>query len=372
LFSKKSISGRIGTVAAGLLFLITSLLSAQEVEKTDLPGWILYQKGVDLFEQGSLSNALDLITLSAGNGILTPEATYMIGRIYEAEGDYLLAKKQYNEALANAKFLYIPGDKWQIHYSLADLSLNEKDFDQYEQILLSIFDDEMKRNSEIIRREHSYIQVLKSDGLDKLLLLYRLKLTYSLEATSRLGRFYNKQELWKSSLIKNIYPLLTIFSGGIETLINRYPDFSFPVNMDEAWLSDEEFLIDLYEDFCQKSHSDFVFQRDLQTLEADHVTEDRDKAEKIIKAAFPFFHMTPSAYVLLKMESHEREISSLNMDDLYSSLYFIGEALYQEGSPYRANEVWSLLNMSHISSSWKKLAQVKLRDPDTKTPFLKY
>jgi len=327
---------------------------------------------VALYEQGRLSDALELITLSAGNGVLTPEATYWIGRIYEGEGDYLLARKRYEEAMADAKYLYVPAEKWKIYYSLADLSLNENNPDEYEQILLSIFDEEMKRNSEIIRREHSYIQVLKSEGMDKLLLLYRLKLTYSLEATVRLGRFYNNREMWKSSLIKNMYPLLTLYSGGIESLISRYPDFSFPVDMEEAWENDEEFLMDQYEAFCRMSRSDFVFSRDLQTLKAVNAAEERGAAEEIIMSAFPYFHMTPSAYVLLKMETLEGESSYLNLEDLYSSLYFMGEALYQEGSTERAIEVWSLLNMSRSGSSWQKLAFEKLKNPDLKTPFLKY
>ena len=65
--------------------------------------------------------------------------------------------------------------------------------------------------TEIIRREHSYVQMLKSDGMDKLLLLYRLKLSSAFEASVRLGHFYNARELWKSSLIKNLYNVLTVF-----------------------------------------------------------------------------------------------------------------------------------------------------------------
>jgi tetratricopeptide (TPR) repeat protein len=372
LFGKRSISGRIGTIAAGILLLTCGSLGAQTTDTQNLPGWVLYEKGLALYEQGHLSEALDLISLSARDGILTPEATYWIGRIYEAEGDYLLAEKRYKEALEDARFLYIPDDKWNIYYSIANIYLNKKEFDQYEQLLLSVFDQEMKRNTEIIRREHSYIQLLKSDGLDKLLLLYRLKLTYSLEATSRLGRYYNGKGLWKSSLIKNLYPLLTIFSSGIESLISRYPDFSFPVNMEEAWESDEEFLISLYEEYCSLSQSDFVFARDLKTFKPLHLTEDRLSAEMIINKAYPSFMMTPSVYTLLKMENHLGKDSFLKMETLYSALYFLGEALYQEGNPERALEFWSLLNMSSFSSSWKKLAAQKIKNPEEETPFLKY
>ncbi|QEN07708.1 hypothetical protein EXM22_06790 [Oceanispirochaeta crateris] len=372
MFGKRGIFGRIRTIAAGIFFLTLVSLSGQSLEKQDLPGWILYEKGLAMFEQGRLSEALELITLSAGEGILTPEATYWIGRIYEAEGDSLLAKERYEEAIQDARFLYVPDDKWKIYYSLSDIYLNEKDYDQYEQVLLSIFDNEMKRNSEVIRREHSYVQVLKSEGIDKLLLLYRLQLTYSLEATSRLGRFYSGEGLWKSSLVKNLYPLLSLYSAGIESLIDRYPDFSFPVDMEEAWENDEEFLIDVYENLCRLSRSDFMFKRDLNSLKALQIEEDRIAAEKIINETFSTFHMSPSLYTLLKLENHLGENSFLNLETLYSALYFIGEALYQEGIPDRAMELWSLLTMSSHNSTWKTLALEKIKNPELETPFLKY
>ncbi|MDC7239432.1 MAG: hypothetical protein PQJ50_03630, partial [Spirochaetales bacterium] len=248
MFCKRSVFGRVGSAAAGIFLLITSLAGAQTAES--LPGWVLFEKGRALYEQGDPGGALEMFNLSAGDGVLTPEAKYWIGKVYQAEGDYLLAEQRYEEALEDARFLYVPGTRWDIYYSLSEIYLNRREFDRYEQTLLSVFDNEMQRNSDIIRREHSYVQVLKTDGLDKLLLLYRLKLSYSLEAASRLGRLYNSSELWKSSLIKNLYVMLTVFSAGIEELITIYPDFSFPVTMDEVWESDPEFLMDTYEDYC--------------------------------------------------------------------------------------------------------------------------
>ncbi|MDC7233252.1 MAG: tetratricopeptide repeat protein [Spirochaetales bacterium] len=343
---------------------------AQAQSNENLPGWVLFEKGKALYEQGDLSGALELINLSAGKGVLTPEALYWIGRVYQAEGDNLLARKRYEEALADARFLYIPDTKWDIYYSLSEIYLIEKDYDRYEQILLTVFDEEVKRNTEIIRREHSYVQVLKTEGLDKLLLLYRIKLSYSLEASSRLGRYYNSRELWKSSVIKNLYPLMTVYTAGIESLINRYPDFSFPVNMEEAWGNDGEFLIRVYEDFCRQSGEAFSFQRDLNTLEAIDIENDVMTAEAIIKKRFPRFSMTPSAYTLLKIEDHNPGF--LNMEALYSSMFFLAEALYREGHPDSADELWALLILSGNQTPWKKLAEGKIMNPELETPFLKY
>lgn len=339
---------------------------------SDLPGWVLFEKGLSLFEEGRLDEALEMITLSAGEGEPNPEILYWTGRIYEAEGDYFLAELRYEEALEKSRFLYIPDQRWQIYYSLSDIYLNRKDFSDYERILLTVFDEEMKRNTEIIRREHSYVQMLKSDGLDKLLLLYRLKLSYALEASVRLGRFYNGQGLWKSSLIKNLYAVLSYFSAGAELLISEAPDFSFPVDMEEAWEADPEFLISAYERMCAAGGREFSFSRNLTTLEPDRIAGDRKRAEEIIRKDRPEFVMTPSLYTLLKMEDHVLRGGALKLEDLYASLFFLGEALYREGSPERAKELWSLLGASGSDSSWKTLATEKIGNPDLKTPFLKY
>lgn len=370
MFSKTGISGRVGIIAAGFFFLISTGIFSQNQNHDELPGWILYEKGLLLYEQGQLSDALEMFILSAKGGELTSEALYQVGRIYEAEGDYLLARKRYEEALEKARFLYVPDQKWDIYYSMADLYLNEKDYDQYEQTLLSVFDHEMKRNTEIIRKEHSYVQVLKSEGIDKLLLLYRLELRYSLEATSRLGQYYNGIELWKSSLIKNLYPLLTIMSRGIEALIADNPDFSFPVDMEEAWENDPEFLISSYEDICADLGIPFSFQRDLISLEVLDPLKDSQTASELIQKVFPGFYMSPAVYTLLALEKNGKIAPGDEM--LYSSLYFLAESLYQEGSTERALEIWSLLKMSSRDTSWRTLAGRKITNPDLKTPFLKY
>jgi tetratricopeptide (TPR) repeat protein len=372
LFGKKSVSRRTGQAAGRIFLLIMLLAPLSGTAASDLPGWVLFEKGLALFEEGRLDEALEMITLSAGGSESNPEVLYWTGRIYEAEGDYLLAEMRYREALDKSRFLYVPDQKWAIYYSLSDIYINQMDYGGYEQILLTVFDEEMKRNTEIIRREHSYVQMLKSDGLDKLLLLYRLKLSYALEASERLGRFYNGRELWKSSLIKNLYTMLSYFTAGIELLISDAPDFSFPVDMEEAWETDPEFLVSAYEGICARSGRDFSFSRNLTTLEPDRMAGDRKRAEEMIRMDFQGFRMTPSLYTLLKMEEQALRGGSLKLDGLYASLFFLGEALYQEGNPERAEDLWSLLAMSGNSSSWKTLAEKKIENPDLKTPFLKY
>ena len=142
--------------------------------------------------------------------------------------------------------------------------------------------------------------------------------------------------------------------------------------MEEAWEQDPEFLISFYERMCGEWGEEFSFSRNLQTLEPDRIAEDLSAAENLIRKDSPGFRMTPSLYTLLKMEDHLLRGGVLELEALYASLFFLAEALYQEGNPERAEELWSLLMLSSFPSSWKTLATGKIGNPDLKTPFLKY
>ena len=151
MFSKRRFSGRVTALAAGVILFLSATAYSQPVDDQGLPGWVLYEKGLFLYEQGKLDQALEYFNLSAKSGSLTPEANYSIGRIYEEEGDYLLAEKQYDKALEDARFLYIPEQKWSIYYSLAGIYLNRDEYDRYEQMLLSVLmksSPGMKKSSE--------------------------------------------------------------------------------------------------------------------------------------------------------------------------------------------------------------------------------
>ncbi len=364
MFCERSVFRRTGIFT--ILLLRTFLAYGQG---GNLPGWVLYERGRAFYEEGDLARALEYISLSApSREDLTPEAIYWIGRIYEAEGDYLLAKKRYEEALGLVQYLYIPAQKWAIYYSLARLAYHGGDRIEYEQYLLSIFDSEVKRDFTTVRREYAYIQTLKTEGLDRLLLLYRYRLTYSLEATLWLGRHYSVEAFWKSSLLHNLYGVLALFTEGVEYLIQENPDFSFPVDMDKAWEEDTDFLINFYEKMVNSEGEGFSFTRDLENFEPLQLEEDRREAEAFISRSFPYFSLTPASYTLLKLEALARPPMELGV--LYESLFFTAEALYQEGFTDRALEVWKVLGMSRRDSSWRSLALAKLANPLEVIPFL--
>ena len=78
-----------------LLTLITLFpVYAQDYSK---PEWILYRKGINLYNSKNYSEAFNYFR-EASRKRDFPEAEYYIGRIFENEGEQTLALKQYERA----------------------------------------------------------------------------------------------------------------------------------------------------------------------------------------------------------------------------------------------------------------------------------
>ena len=67
-----------------------------------------------------------------------PEAQKLIGDIYKIEGEYEFAEQYYLKALENASVLDIPDERYEIIYTLADLSRLSGDYETMEIRLLNI------------------------------------------------------------------------------------------------------------------------------------------------------------------------------------------------------------------------------------------
>lgn len=77
------------------------------------------------------------IYLKKRAGIL-PESAYIIGRVFEAQGEFSQAKNYYNKAWAQKDFLETPDEKIHILYSLAAVHEALGERDEFEKFLLSI------------------------------------------------------------------------------------------------------------------------------------------------------------------------------------------------------------------------------------------
>ncbi len=72
-----------------LLLLLLPLAGGAEE-----PAWILLERGRDAFEQRRIAPAMDFILKSLEAEPEYPEAEYWLGRVYEAQGQPVLAEEQ--------------------------------------------------------------------------------------------------------------------------------------------------------------------------------------------------------------------------------------------------------------------------------------
>ena len=79
-------------------------------------------KGLDYFD-----NSMSKLQENIKNQSEYPEAQYLIGKIYQLEGEYDISETYYSMALDNAAVLDVPDFKYEILYNLAEISNLKKE-----------------------------------------------------------------------------------------------------------------------------------------------------------------------------------------------------------------------------------------------------
>ena len=105
----------------GISTIITVLKDREDYDAIEIFNRYYKIKGSDFFENSAKKLLAYIKTQKE-----FPEADYLIGNIYKLEGEYDFAKKYYSAALKTSDVLDIPSEKYNILYSLAELSLLEK------------------------------------------------------------------------------------------------------------------------------------------------------------------------------------------------------------------------------------------------------
>lgn len=125
--------------------------------------------------------------------LVYPEADFLTGKIYEAEGENSLALAYYEKAWENRDFLDIPDERFTLAYRMADLSLNMKNVWAQEQYLfLVLLDDEVfgKPGMESPTLQ-AMLHIIKDDiTTEKFFKLYRHAYYTGLKAYQDLAALY--------------------------------------------------------------------------------------------------------------------------------------------------------------------------------------
>lgn len=120
-----------------------------------------------------------------------PEVYKLIGDIYKLEGEYKFAEDYYKKALDNSNVLNIPNDRFELLYSLAEISEINEDYKRMEIRLLNILtDDSTYKNKALSKALLNTVVSNKKDCFEKFFELYRGNDYFSLKAYSKLSDYY--------------------------------------------------------------------------------------------------------------------------------------------------------------------------------------
>ncbi len=210
------------------LFIYTGLFLFPQPKSADQSDWYLLEKGRDAFRKGNFSETLTLLKRFQSEHGETPEAVFLAGQVYEAEGEYRIAQKYYERALEISKQFYILEEKYQVLYRLAHMYQAEKRYKEYESILIEILKDHPESRSERFEKfRTSLFRVVTTDGFNTALQLYRLKNDFASRANRELGIFYCRTRRSDKAILHLTLSQIGILSTLIEEVKFIDPDYQF-------------------------------------------------------------------------------------------------------------------------------------------------
>ena len=212
-----------------LLFLINSS-SIFAIDVDSSPGWLVFEKGKQLFDSEDYGDALYHFRKALETFGSSPEIEYWIGRVFEAEGEYILAERQYKAALGDQRLLLVPDDVVSIRYRLAKVSFAAGDFAAYSGQLEAIIEHDIaeREKTDVLEfKPRALAGVLAQRGYDKLLELYRIDDHGGLSSYYDLGVYKYRTGFIESGTEYLTFAVILTCTTAIEYLIHLDPDYRF-------------------------------------------------------------------------------------------------------------------------------------------------
>ena len=126
-----------------------------------------------------------------------PECDYLIGKVYELEGELAQSRRFYQSAWEAREFLYIPDMRFEIIYSLAQISGLLKQYDDQEKYLLLILTEDPvygTTNAESATLRAMIHTIKNEQTVEKFFSLYRHHNDIALRAYIELTNIYLRAE----------------------------------------------------------------------------------------------------------------------------------------------------------------------------------
>lgn len=223
------------------LAVLTQALQPQQVQNAgdDIDAVVAVLRSRDVYDVVSLieymrslhggvyfNNTITEMQDHLANKKVFPEASHLMAKIYEYEGEYDLSYSYYTDAWNHAAVLDIPERRFDILYDMANLSYNFSDYENCEKaLMLIIASDPNYANDGFTAALTSSVQ--RGYGADKVFDLYRADCYRSIPAFYRLTELYVEQGRHQEAFKMSLFGTLTSFTRMNSFLESRVTEFEY-------------------------------------------------------------------------------------------------------------------------------------------------
>ena len=187
--------------------------------------------------------------------IVYPEADFLIGKVYQLEGEFKLASSFYEKARREADFLDIPDVKFDILYAMADLARQQGNTEDYEQMLLLVLaDDPNYQNKTLIRSFAKIIDANTAENADRFFTLFRCPAKHSIPALYQLCHLSLARADSSAVFTCSALGMMEAFTHMLEALEERNTEYRF-TTLDSYFRS-----LEAYPEFLDWAEEEHVWE----------------------------------------------------------------------------------------------------------------
>lgn len=351
---------------------IGTSVSSQESESAFLPAledrhptWLLLENSKKALLEMDLSESLRLSRLARKRHQKFPEADYLIGRVYAAEGNYALAVQQYERALQDSLYFYDREDCSDLYLSLAESYYYQDKEYLYEETLLKIVHTQFEAKEVGLRKDRQMLALLGEKTIDEVLFYYSYDdlLSDVLRALESLSFYYYSKSAYMDSIRYGLYVIVGTFSAWLRYLQEAEQLKRIPQSSEELYEIDPEYVIDKLHSDLKVVGLDYTFLWNAETLLLQDGQKQVDAVIEKIREVDPEYGLSSIGLYLDYFAKNEATNILLEEYKIYQLLYFIGVSLVFEGFSDSGFYIFRVLRYLPEAGKWQKRARLQLLEP---------
>lgn len=199
------------------------------------PAWVFFEQAEEASRVDNpnrdYAEALRLYARALELRPVYPEAYAGLARVYYREGDLTLARRYYELALEQASSLDIPDEEYALQLELAAMLEQSGQSRDVRDILLRVINrDPVFSEDDGGGQRRAMRAQLYDEGLNRVLVLYRLDFPQALEAHREYARYLLEQESsdeTNRAIEHLLFAVVEIGGRAVEAIIDREFDYQF-------------------------------------------------------------------------------------------------------------------------------------------------